>query len=449
MNIWKTYSLHIRKNFGLDTGDLDTSLQWRTMLTYYSVLFIIPLVLIPYFPGVIFAWQSEYFSIVILDTVAVGFLVAAGFLPKIAISTRKFLFVSTFYMVSFGFMFIIGLSGPTFLYMLAASFFCTILFPVKYAYYPTIANVLFCVIIGLLIPLDVMFWKDEPTHNLPQFVAVASNLIFLGFFSSALFPKVFDLLEKSINNERMLKAQLNQQNDNLEKALNTLKEKNAELETFAYSASHDLQEPLRMITAFLHQLEKNYNSLLDERGKKYIYFASDGAVRMKDMIEGLLDYSRVGRFDGEKSMINLDELVHSTLRLFQESIKEKKAEIIVHPLPTVESYAPPISQIFLNLISNALKYSKSDTPPIIEISSVEKETYWQFSVKDNGIGIEKEFHDRVFNLFQKLHHKKDYEGTGIGLAIVKKCVENMGGTILLESEIEKGSIFSFSIPKKT
>lgn len=448
MIIWNRYAQIISRNFGLDKGHLDTSIHWRTTLTYYCILFIIPLVLIPYLPGILYAYKVDYLSVIILDTLAVGLLMVAGFWPNLRISLRKFLFVAAFYVASVGFLFIIGLSGPAFLYMLAASFFCTILFPVKYAFYPAIANVIFCVIIGLLIPFEVMLWKDDPNHNIPEFIAVASNLIFLGFFASALFPKVFDLLEKSIHNERILKNQLNQRNNDLENALEKVEKKHAELETFAYSASHDLQEPLRMITAFLQQLEKKYNPLLDEKGKKYIHFATDGASRMKDMITALLEYSRVGRFDGPKTSIDLNELVENTTRLFQVAIKEKKAKIIVHPLPIVASYELPISQIFLNLIGNALKYSKPDIAPIIEISGEEKETYWEFSVKDNGIGIEKGFHERIFNLFQKLHHKKDFEGTGIGLAIVKKCVENLGGKINIESKVLIGSNFSFKIPKK-
>ncbi|TVP45834.1 MAG: histidine kinase, partial [Mongoliibacter sp.] len=190
-----------------------------------------------------------------------------------------------------------------------------------------------------------------------------------------------------------------------------------------------------------------YNSLLDDKGKKYIFFATDGAKRMKDMIADLLEYSRVGRIDGLMSSINLNKLVKDTLSFFQESIKEKDAKIIIHPLPTIKSYNAPLSQIFRNLISNSLKYSRPDCAPIIEIRCVENEDHWKFSVKDNGIGIEEEFHDRVFNLFQKLHHKRDYGGTGIGLAIVKKCVENLGGKIMLESDIQNGSVFSFTLTK--
>ncbi|MBW3468649.1 sensor histidine kinase [Arthrospiribacter ruber] len=447
MNIWKRYTGLIKRNLGVQSEGWDTTLQWRSVLTYYSLVFIIPLSLIAYIPGVFFAIQENYPSVVLIDSIALSLVLLSGFSPRISLAARNFMFIAALYTVGVGLLFIIGLSGPGFLYMLAASVFCTIIFPVKYAYYPAFINLLISVIFAFLITLEIMIWKDEPIHNIPQFITVASNLVFLGFFISALFPKVFDLLEKSINNERKLKTTLDQKNADLEKALKVVENKHAELETFAYSASHDLQEPLRMITGFLRQLEKHNYEQLDEKGKQYIYFASDGAARMKEMITGLLEYSRVGRFDGKKSIIDVGMLVKESVKIFNESIHEKNAEVIIHPLPVVESYAVPLSQIFHNLIGNALKYRHPERTPRIEVSCAESEDSWIFSVKDNGIGIRPEDQSRIFNLFQKLHHKKDFEGQGIGLAIVKKCVENLGGKIILESDVRNGTNFSFSLTK--
>lgn len=447
MNIWKKYTGLVKNNLGIQSIGWDTTLQWRSILTYYSLVFIIPLSLIAYFPGIFFALQQKYLSVVIVDSLALGLLMVSGLLPGISLSARKIMFIAALYTVGIGLLYIIGLSGPGFLYMLAASVFCTVIFPVKYAFYPAFINLMIAGIFTLLIPLGVMIWKDDPTHNIPQFITVASNLVFLGFFISALFPKVFDLLEKSINNERKLKAKLDQKNRDLEKALKVVEDKNAELETFAYSASHDLQEPLRMITGFLRQLEKNNNEQLDEKGKQYIYYATDGAARMKEMITGLLEYSMVGRFDGKKTKVDVAKLVKDSVKLFNETILEKNAEVIIHPLPVIESYAVPLSQIFNNLIGNSLKYRHPERAPKIEVSCEEAEGFWIFSIKDNGIGIKPEDQSRIFNLFQKLHHKKDFEGQGIGLAIVKKCIENLGGKIILESDVRNGTNFSFSLSK--
>jgi signal transduction histidine kinase len=447
MKFWKSYTDQIRKNLGLKDVSFESSMEWRTILFYYMLIFIIPLSLIAYTPGVLFAIQEKYPSVVLVDSIAVLSLLIAGFWPSLKLWIRKWLFIVCFYFIGFTLLFLIGLSGPGFLYMLAASFFSTILFPVRYAFYPAFANLALCILLALLIPIDIMLWKDQESHNIQQLITVGSNLVFLGFFASALFPKVFDLLEKSIKNEQHLKKLLSERNDKLKGALEKVESKNSELESFAYTASHDLQEPLRMITGFLHQIEKNYQAVLDEKGRKFIFYAVDGATRMREMIAALLEYSRVGRFDGELKEIELNGLLDRILLYYSETIEQKAASFSIQTLPTIKSYESPIFQIFSNLISNALKYSHKDIKPNIKISYLDKGEFWEFSIADNGLGIAPEFQEKVFGLFQKLHSKSDYEGSGIGLSIVKKCVENLGGQIILESDVRNGSKFSFTITK--
>jgi len=222
---------------------------------------------------------------------------------------------------------------------------------------------------------------------------------------------------------------------------------NKELEQFAFVASHDLQEPLRMITSFLAQLEKNYGSKLDERAEKYIYFAVDGARRMRQIILDLLEFSRVGRKDGDVELVDLNELLEEVKSLQKNLIEEKSAQIIIHPLPSIRLHKPRILQVFQNLINNALKYSKEMVAPKIEISVIEGDFQWTFVIKDNGIGIEAEYFDKIFVIFQRLHAKDEFTGTGMGLSIVKKIIENMGGRIWLESEYGEGSTFYFTIKK--
>lgn len=229
--------------------------------------------------------------------------------------------------------------------------------------------------------------------------------------------------------------------------LQDLAKSNAELEQFAYVASHDLQEPLRMVTSFLALIDKKYQNLLDEKGKTYIDYAMDGAVRMRNIILDLLEFSRVGRVSGEKNFINLNEIMEEVVKLQKQAIQESDAKIYFDSLPVIISNKLLMLQVFQNLIGNALKYRKIDTPPEIHVSFVDKTKYWQIAIKDNGIGIEKAYHDRVFVIFQRLHNKDEYSGTGIGLAIVKKIINNLGGEIWLESEIGRGSTFYFTIPK--
>ena len=251
-----------------------------------------------------------------------------------------------------------------------------------------------------------------------------------------------------ITQRKETEESLRKLNAELDLRANELALSNAELEQFAFVASHDLQEPLRMITSFLAQLEKNYGHKLDERAEKYIFFAVDGAKRMRQIILDLLEFSRVGRKDGEIEKVDLNELIDEVISLQHQLINEKSAKIIVNKLPTIQVHKARIHQVFQNLINNALKYTKEEVAPVIEISVIENDYYWTFVVKDNGLGIEQEFFEKIFVIFQRLHAKDEFNGTGMGLAIVKKIVETLGGKIWLESEYGVGSTFFFTIKKQ-
>lgn len=241
---------------------------------------------------------------------------------------------------------------------------------------------------------------------------------------------------------------LKELNKKLETHAKELALSNAELEQFAYVASHDLQEPLRMVTSFLTQLEKKYTSQLDEKAHQYIEFAVDGARRMRQIILDLLDFSRVGKQDDGIEETSLTDVVNEVLQLQGKLIQESDARFQIGELPTISTFRSPMVQVFQNLIGNALKYRKKDLPPNIRISAKESDTKWIFSIEDTGIGIEKEYFERIFIIFQRLHNKNEYTGTGMGLAIVKKILENLGGNIWVDSEPGVGSTFHFTIPKK-
>lgn len=227
-----------------------------------------------------------------------------------------------------------------------------------------------------------------------------------------------------------------------------LAKSNADLEQFAYVASHDLQEPLRMITSFLTLLERKYGNKLGDTGKQYLHFAVDGAKRMRQIILDLLEFSRVGSYNNKLEEIDLNQLVEEILVLYRTQIKEKNAEIRYEKLPRVSSHRIPLRQVLQNLIGNALKYQKNQQSPLVKISSKEVNNHWVISVQDNGIGIAAQYYEKIFAIFQRLHNKDEYTGTGIGLAITKKIVENLGGKIWVSSELGKGSTFYFTILKK-
>jgi len=236
-------------------------------------------------------------------------------------------------------------------------------------------------------------------------------------------------------------------NQQLEQHAKELEISNKELEQFAYVASHDLQEPLRMVSSFIGLLEKKYGDVLDEKAHQYINFAVGGARRMRQIILDLLEYSRVGKNDEGLKIIHLDEVLDEVCLLHRKIISEKKASITYQGLPALITYKSPMTQLFSNLIGNALRYSQEQVPPQIHISASSEKDFWLFAISDNGMGIDPQFHDKIFIIFQSLHNKEKYGGTGMGLAIVKKIIENLGGKIWVESEEGKGSTFYFTWPK--
>jgi PAS domain S-box-containing protein len=236
--------------------------------------------------------------------------------------------------------------------------------------------------------------------------------------------------------------------EELKKIGEELVRSNLELQQFAYIASHDLQEPLRGISGFTELLEKRYKGRLDEKADLYINFILDGTRQMHQVIQDLLEYSRVQTKAREFGLIDTNQSYEQALRNLHGSITKKEAIISKGPLPEIVADNTQITQLFQNLIGNALKFQKPNVNPEIHVSARLDRDRWVFSVKDNGIGIEPRFSDRIFKIFQRLHAKGEYDGTGIGLAICKRIVERHGGEIYVESIPGEGSTFSFTIPIK-
>lgn len=233
----------------------------------------------------------------------------------------------------------------------------------------------------------------------------------------------------------------------LEESTAALKQSNEDLAQFAYVASHDLQEPLRMVSSYLQLIERRYTDLLDDAGREFIGFAVDGAKRMKNLIRALLEYSRIGTSACEMELVPLADIVKDVQGLLKMAIDDSRAELRIGELPELRCDRIQLAQLLQNLIGNALKFCR-DRTPVIEISARhdDAESAWCISVKDNGIGIEPEFLERVFVIFQRLHSREEYAGTGIGLALCKRIVERHQGKIWAESEPGEGTTFLFSIP---
>lgn len=250
-----------------------------------------------------------------------------------------------------------------------------------------------------------------------------------------------------ISYRKVMEDSLRTLNHQLEDHARELALSNKELEQFAYVTSHDLQEPLRMINSFLVLLQKKYGDKLDPKAQQYIHFATDGALRMRQIILDLLEFSRVGVHLDRIESVDFNEIFNEVKSLQRRKIEESKADVSSDKLPIIDTYRSPIIQVFHNLIGNALKYAEPSRRPKIQVSFEDHKDHLKFMVIDNGIGINSEYHDKIFIIFQRLHTKESYSGTGMGLAIVKKIVENMGGAVGVESVPGEGSTFWFTIPK--
>ena len=242
--------------------------------------------------------------------------------------------------------------------------------------------------------------------------------------------------------ERGLRRQVE---EDLAKKVDELARSNADLEQFAYVASHDLQEPLRMVAAYTQLLAERYKGKLDENADKFIGYASEGALRMQVLIQDLLAYSRVGRSGSPSGSVDCNAVVEEVRQSLAAAVQESGAVVTYADLPAVWADRTQIAQLFQNLIGNAIKF-RGKEPPVISVQAKKEDEHWLFSVTDNGIGIGPEYAENIFVVFQRLHTRTEYAGNGIGLAICKKIVERCGGRIWMESQAGCGSAFKFTMP---
>jgi PAS domain S-box-containing protein len=263
--------------------------------------------------------------------------------------------------------------------------------------------------------------------------------------SGEVFPADASISRLEVGGKRVYTAVLRDVTDRM-RAEQELARSNAELEQFAYVASHDLQEPLRMVASYTQLLARRYGDKLDDDARDFIGFAVDGVTRMQALINDLLAFSRVGTRGGAFEPTDLDAVLDRALLNLGPAIEEAVAIVTLDPLPTVLADAGQMGQLLQNLVGNAVKFHRPGASPRVHVSARRHGDEWVVSVADNGIGIAPEFEERIFVLFQRLHRRDEYPGTGIGLSICKKIVERHGGRIWLESAPDVGSTFHFSIP---
>ncbi|MEB3224866.1 MAG: ATP-binding protein [Synechococcus sp.] len=288
----------------------------------------------------------------------------------------------------------------------------------------------------------------EAVHQGAQDYLIKKNI---AFDKETLLRSMLYAIERKRNQQALKIAndRLRQEMKARESMQLRLEQSNQELEQFAYIASHDLKQPLASIYSWSQLLQVRYGDRLDEKGGTYLQAIQDSVRQMTQLIEDLLTYSRVDRMENTTVDVDCNLIVHQVCNRLSSAIAAKDAKITLEPLPTIQGNPLQISQIFQNLIENALKYSQENLAPQIRISANPQHKEWIFSCRDNGIGIEPEYFEQIFYAFKRLHSQSQYSGTGIGLAVCKKIVQRYGGRIWVTSILGEGSNFSFSFPRRS
>ena len=316
--------------------------------------------------------------------------------------------------------------------------------------------------LALLLIFTTYLWRNDGVFQANQLSKTVGNAdyYFISYFS--LFAAIFVivmlfesgqlLIVKMLQEQKAILRQQSEQislkNDELKIIENRLNESLKELESFAYAASHDLKEPLRMIGMYTQLLKKRMGGQLEGSNAEFMGYVTDGVGRMQVLLDDLLKYSRLGKEEHDIRNVDLNKTLFVVVHNLTAAMKETDAAIVVTPLPMVMASSVEMTQLFQNLISNAVKFRRKGTPPMIEIRVVEmSQSKYRFMIADNGIGIPEQHQDRVFNIFERLNARADYEGSGIGLATCKKIVQNAGGEIWLESTEGVGTTFFFTLPK--
>lgn len=446
MNYWKAYTNLIKQNCSPFRAEKDLA-YWRNNFFAGIIFYLLPLCLIALIPGLVWIYTIQAWSLAVVDLLTFAAIITVAFLPGISLVARKIIFILSSYLLGIALLYYVGLSGPGLMYLMAVCVFSLLIFPAKYAFWPALANTIILILFAIALTMDWLPWHQKDL-SLGSFIAISSNLAFLSFLSAALIPVVFKGLQQTIDKGKRLSAELKAKQQSLEKALQLLESTNIELEQFAYVASHDLKEPLRMVSSFMSLLKNKYNDKLDDKAHTYIDFAIDGGNRMQRMIEDLLELSRTASQHLIKVPVDINIVVEEVQQNLFKIITDNKVAIsISQKLPILSVYKSDISRLFQNLVSNAVKFRKKDVDPIIHIRFFENTEEYQFEIEDNGIGIEKEKHNKIFEIFSRLHSQKTHEGNGIGLAVCKKVVEHYGGKLWVQSEPGRGSKFCFTIKK--
>lgn len=418
---------------------------WQNILFAQAMLFILPASVIATLPGITYNLFSQRYVLAILDGMSLCIVLAIGLLGKIQVSYRKLLLVVVTYFVGFYSMAYSNLMPVGILYFFGAGMLGILILPMRYAFLWSLINTAISLAYGMAMYFNAGL---HPKMGIMEWMYISLNLVFFSFLSSWLLPRLMAGIGGAFERQKKLANALRQEHRRVAEALQQVEGKSREIEEMVYFASHDLQDPLRMINGFVTKLKQHKEEQLDDKGKEYLNFALDGGLRMQHIVQNLLELSRSGQVKkSRREEVDLLRLVQNLEKILAEDISKSEATVEYYRLPKVQSHAQLLENVMQNLLTNAIKYRHPERKPHIAITAERKGENCQIAVADNGLGIALEKRERVFEAFYRIDSSgNDQRGTGIGLAIVKKSVEALGGKVWLQSEENKGSTFYFTIP---
>lgn len=414
----------------------------RNEIFLKCLIYIFPSGIIVLFPGTLNAIYLKQYSVLTFSILTYLIMFIITIPVRIPIHIKKIIFTLALFNLGFQLFFRLDFIFLGILYWTIANISIVLLYSKKTTLIIGLLNTLVCIFIGYLIYSNHLIWFKSVSINLDKWIIISVNMLFLNIIVSILINQLISNLQSVIFKE------INS-SENLKKTNHLLHAKNDELEHMTYVASHDLQEPLRMVTSFLTQLEIKYKDQLDQRGKQYIHFAMNGAVKMREVMLEILAFSKIGMDNGQLEIIQLNELVDEVLWMNRKLIQENNSQIIIEQLPNMLGHKILLRTLFTNLISNAVKYKSNARISIVKLTCDIKEHDYVFKIIDNGIGIPDEKKDQIFQLFNRGDvNKNQVQGSGIGLAICKKITLLMNGEISVSSVHNEGCTFTVQLPKQ-
>lgn len=414
----------------------------RILIFYKSLIYILPFAFLVLIPGIYYSIKTGENYVAIFDIITYITIVSLIFINRISITIKKLIFTVMMFHLSFQLFFRLDNITVGMLYWLISNISIALLYSKRTTLFFGVFNFILSVIIGLLIAFGNFHIISKSNDELTEWVVTSLNMQFLNIIISILIDYILIKLQHVIFIQ-------NETHKNLENSVLLLQNKNDELEHMTYVASHDLQEPLRMVTSFLAQLDKKYKDQLDQRGKQYIHFAMDGANKMRDVMLEVLAFSKIGMNQSKQEEVNINELVDEVLWMNRKLIQENNSQLIIDQLPIIYGHRILLRTLFTNLISNAVKYKSHARISIIKVEYHEENDMHVFEITDNGIGIPAEKLEQIFLLFNRGDYKNNQvQGSGIGLTICKKIILLMKGNIHVESTLHEGSTFRLKFPKE-